>query len=67
MQIRLIVVGTKHQQWVKKAFQDYGRVTGVGTRAVPTTFIINREGFIVKTYRGARPGNVFYQDLKPYL
>ena len=51
----------------QKAFHDYGRVTGVGTRAVPTTFIIDRQGFIVKTYRGARPGNVFYQDLKPYL
>ena len=50
-----------------KAFNDYGRVTGVGTRAVPTTFIIDREGYIVKTYRGARPGSVFYQDLKPYL
>jgi len=50
-----------------KTFYDYGRVTGVGTRAVPTTFIIDREGYIVKTYRGARPGSVFYRDLKPYL
>lgn len=25
MQIRLIVVGTKQQQWVKKAFQDYAK------------------------------------------
>ena len=50
-----------------RAFHDYGRVTGVGTRAVPTTFLIDRDGYIVKTYRGARPGTVFYQDLKPYL
>ena len=50
-----------------KAFRDYGTVTGVGTRAVPTTFLIDREGYIVKTYRGARPGSVFYRDLKPYL
>ena len=50
-----------------KAFYDYGRVTGVGTRAVPTTFLIDRDGYIVKTYRGARPGKVFYNDLKPYL
>ena len=50
-----------------KTFYDYGRVTGVGTRAVPTTFIIDRDGYIVKTYRGARPGSVFYRDLKPYL
>ena len=50
-----------------KAFRDYGTVPGVGTRAVPTTFLIDREGYIVKTYRGARPGSVFYRDLKPYL
>ena len=50
-----------------KAFYDYGRVTGVGTRAVPTTFLIDRDGYIVKTYRGARPGKVFSNDLKPYL
>ena len=50
-----------------RAFNDYGRVTGVGTRAVPTTFLIDRDGYIVKTYRGARPGSVFYRDLKPYL
>jgi peroxiredoxin len=50
-----------------KAFYDYGRVTGVGTRAVPTTFLIDRGGYIVKTYRGARPGRVFYNDLQPYL
>ena len=50
-----------------KTFYDYGTVTGVGTRAVPTTFIIDRDGYIVKTYRGARPGSVFYRDLQPYL
>ena len=50
-----------------RAFHDYGRVTGVGTRAVPTTFLIDRDGYIVKTYRGARPGSVFYNDLQPYL
>ena len=50
-----------------RAFYNYGRVTGVGTRAVPTTFLIDRDGYIVKTYRGARPGKVFYNDLQPYL
>ena len=50
-----------------RTFHDYGIVTGVGTRAVPTTFLIDRDGYIVKTYRGARPGSVFYRDLKPYL
>jgi len=50
-----------------KAFSDYGTISGVGMRAVPTTFLIDREGYIVKTYRGARPGHVFLKDLKPYL
>ena len=50
-----------------KAFSDYGTISGVGTRAVPTTFLIDREGYIVKTYRGARPGHVFSTDFKPYL
>ena len=50
-----------------KAFSDYGTISGVGMRAVPTTFLIDRDGYIVKTYRGARPGNVFLRDLKPYL
>ena len=50
-----------------KAFSDYGTISGVGMRAVPTTFLIDRDGYIVKTYRGARPGNVFLKDLKPYL
>ena len=50
-----------------KAFSDYGTISGVGMRAVPTTFLIDRDGYIVRTYRGARPGNVFLKDLKPYL
>ena len=50
-----------------KAFSDYGNITGVGTRGVPTTFIIDREGYIVKSYIGPRPGAVFYRDFKPYL
>ena len=50
-----------------KAFSDYGTISGVGTRAVPTTFLIDRQGYIVKTYRGARPGHVFSTDFKPYL
>lgn len=50
-----------------KAFSDFGLISGVGTRAVPTTFLIDRAGYIVKTYRGARPGHVFSKDFKPYL
>ena len=51
----------------QKAFIEYGKVTGVGSRGVPTTYIIDREGYIVKSYIGPRPGAVFYNDLKPYL
>ena len=50
-----------------KAFSDYGLISGVGTRAVPTTFLIDRDGNIVKTYRGARPGHVFLKDIELYL
>ena len=50
-----------------KAFSDYGLISGVGTRAVPTTFLIDRDGNIVKTYRGARPGHVFLKDIESYL
>ena len=50
-----------------KAFSDYGLISGVGTRAVPTTFLINRDGNIVKTYKGARPGHVFLKDIELYL
>ena len=50
-----------------KAFSDYCTISGVGMRAVPTTFLIDRDGYIVRTYRGARPGSVFLRDLKPYL
>ena len=51
----------------QKAFIEYGKVTGVGSRGVPTTYIIDREGYIVKSYIGPRPGAVFYKDFKPYL
>ena len=51
----------------QKAFIEYGKVTGVGSRGVPTTYIIDREGYIVKSYIGPRPGAVFYNDFKPYL
>ena len=60
-------VASQFKPSIAKAFYDYGRVTGVGTRAVPTTFLIDRDGYIVKTYKGARPGKVFYNDLQPYL
>lgn len=45
----------------------YGKAIGQPISAVPTTFIIDREGYIVKEYLGARSEEVFYNDIKKYL
>jgi len=45
----------------------YGRAVGQQISAVPTTLIIDREGYIVKGYIGPRSEEVFYEDLKEYL
>lgn len=46
---------------------DYGQTIGRPLTGVPTTLIIDRDGYIVKGYIGPRSENVFYKDLKPYL
>ena len=46
---------------------NYGRVTGKPINGIPTTFIIDREGYIRQRYVGPRSEKVFYEDLKPYL
>ena len=46
---------------------EYGKATGRPINGIPTTFIIDREGYIVKKYIGPRPEHIFYKDLKPYL
>ncbi len=46
---------------------EYGKATGRPINGIPTTFIIDREGYIVKKYTGPRPEHIFYKDLKPYL
>ena len=46
---------------------EYSRVTGRPITGVPSTFIIDRDGYIVKSYIGPRSEGVFYNDLKPYL
>ena len=51
-------------QWVTA---EYGKATGQRINGIPTTFIIDRDGYIVKRYVGPRPEHIFYQDLKPYL
>jgi len=45
----------------------YGQATGSPINGIPTTFIIDRQGYIVKKYIGPRPEHIFYKDLKPYL
>ena len=46
---------------------EYGRSIGRPITGVPTTLIIDRDGYIVRGYVGPRPGDVFYKNLKPYL
>lgn len=45
----------------------YGQAIGQSISSIPTTLIIDREGYIVKGYLGARSEDVFYNDLKEYL
>jgi hypothetical protein len=35
--------------------------------AIPTTYVLDREGRIVKSYLGPRSMEVFEQDIKPLL
>ena len=45
----------------------YGRAIGRPITGIPTTLIIDQEGYIVKGYIGPRSEEVFYKDLKPLL
>ena len=45
----------------------YGQVTGQPITGIPTTFIIDREGFIRHRYVGPRSESVFFKDIKPLL
>ena len=45
----------------------YGEATGQRITGIPTTFIIDRDGFIRQRYVGPRSEAIFYKDLKPYL
>mgnify|MGYP006089375865 CR=1 FL=1 len=45
----------------------YGQVTGQPISGIPTTFIIDREGYIRQRYVGPRSEEVFFKDLEPYL
>jgi len=45
----------------------YGRAIGRPITGIPTTLIIDQEGYIVKGYIGPRNEKVFYKDLQPLL
>jgi cytochrome c biogenesis protein CcmG/thiol:disulfide interchange protein DsbE len=45
----------------------YGQATGQRITGIPTTFIIDREGYIRQRYVGPRSESIFYKDLEPYL
>ena len=45
----------------------YGQAVGEPISSIPTTLLIDRDGYIVKGYLGARSEEVFYNDIKEYL
>ena len=45
----------------------YGRAIGRPITGIPTTLIIDQEGYIVKGYIGPRSEETFYKDLQPLL
>ena len=52
---------------VSEVTMDYSRAIGQMISGIPTTLIINREGFIVSRFVGPRKEQVFYNAIKPYL
>ena len=46
---------------------QFGRAIGQPITGLPTTLIIDQEGYIVKGYIGPRSENTFFQDLEPYI
>ena len=46
---------------------NYGKATGQRINGIPTTFIIDRQGYIRQRYVGPRPEKVFAKDLQNYL
>ena len=46
---------------------QYSQATGRPITGVPTTFIIDRDGYIVKMYIGPQSEKILYRDLKPYI
>ena len=52
---------------VSEVTMDYSRAIGQMISGIPTTLIIDREGFIVSGFVGPRKEQVFYNAIKPYL
>ena len=46
---------------------QYSQAIGSQISSIPTTLVIDREGYIVKGYLGPRSEEIFYNDLKEYL
>jgi hypothetical protein len=55
----------KHE--AQRVTQLYGQALGRPIVGIPTTLIIDRNGYIVKRYVGPRTEKIFYNDIKPYL
>ena len=45
----------------------YGQATGQPINGIPTTFIIDKKGYIRQRYVGPRSEKVFFKDIKPLL
>ncbi len=54
-------------QETQSVTMQYGMATGEQINGIPTTFIIDRDGYIVKKYIGPRSESIFYKDIQPYL
>jgi len=46
---------------------EYSQAIGQQISSIPTTLVIDRDGYIVKGYLGPRSEEIFYNDLKEYL
>ena len=52
---------------ISEVTMAYSRAIGQMINGIPTTLVIDREGFIVNGFVGPRREQVFYNAIKPYL
>ena len=52
---------------VSEVTMAYGQAIGQMINGIPTTLVIDREGFIVNGFVGPRREQVFFNAIKPYL